>query len=83
MNQRRTTSGSLLAGVTMLLAGTLAAQAAPAAIDRNPAKVANAVQVSPVAAVDGEDEAANCSTTRKRLWVESEGWVVRKVTICR
>ena len=80
MNHRITTSGSILAGV--MLVGTFGAQAAPAAIDRSPSKVADAVQVSPVAAVDSEDE-ANCSTARKRLWVESEGWVVRKVTICR
>lgn len=82
MIQRRTTSGSLLAGVTMLLVGVLGAEAAPAAIDRNPSKVAATVQVSPVAVVDDEED-NNCSTTRRRLWVESEGWVVRKVTICR
>lgn len=81
MNYRLTTSGSILAGV-MMLAGTFGAQAAPAAIDRSPSKVADAIQVSPVAAVDSEED-ANCSTARKRLWVESEGWVVRKVTICR
>lgn len=80
---RRTISGSIAAGAFLVLAGAFGAQAAPAAIDRNPAKVADATQVRPVAAVDGEDESANCSTARKRLWVESEGWVVRKVTICR
>jgi hypothetical protein len=25
---------------------------------------------------------ANCTKSRKRLWVEDEGWVVRRVTTC-
>ena len=29
-----------------------------------------------------EDENANCTKSRKRLWVEGEGWIVRRVTTC-
>jgi hypothetical protein len=28
------------------------------------------------------DEDANCTKSRKRLWVEGEGWLVRRVTTC-
>ncbi|WP_335645539.1 hypothetical protein [Methylobacterium durans] len=38
----------------------------------------------PVASVtEGEDDTANCSRSRRRLWVEGEGWIVRRVTTCR
>ena len=30
----------------------------------------------------GTAEEANCMKSRKRLWVEDEGWVVRRVTTC-
>jgi hypothetical protein len=26
---------------------------------------------------------AACPRTRRKLWVESEGWVVRRVAVCR
>jgi len=29
-----------------------------------------------------EDDRAGCRTVRRRLWLEREGWVVRKVTFC-
>ncbi len=74
-------AGAVLGAVAFGFA-TSSAFAAPAPVDRNPAKVADAVQFR--AAVESEeDETANCSKSRKRLWVEGEGWVVRKVTICR
>jgi hypothetical protein len=30
----------------------------------------------------GPAEDANCMKSRKRLWVEDQGWVVRRVTTC-
>jgi hypothetical protein len=30
----------------------------------------------------GADDAA-CTKVRKRLWVDGEGWIVRRVSICR
>ncbi|GJE56347.1 MULTISPECIES: hypothetical protein [Methylobacterium] len=75
--------------LAVLLTGTLlsgfaasTAIAAPAQVDRNPTKVADAVQAQPATAVDDEDS-ATCSKSRKRLWVEGEGWIVRRITICR
>ena len=32
---------------------------------------------------DGADEDAACSRVRRKLWVEGEGWIVRRVTTCR
>jgi hypothetical protein len=29
------------------------------------------------------DDDAGCYRARKRLWVEGEGWIVRRVTTCR
>ncbi|MDR7035299.1 MULTISPECIES: hypothetical protein [Methylobacterium] len=68
----------------LLLAGGSAALAAPGA-DRSPTRVADASQtVRPVASVtEAEDDTANCSRSRRRLWVEGEGWIVRRVTTCR
>lgn len=76
---------SALAGAFLLAgAGFAGALAAPAA-DQGPNKVsASAPAITPVAAVtETEDDTANCSRTRRRLWVEGEGWIVRRVTTCR
>lgn len=65
----------------LLAAGLGAASAAPAS-DRGVAKVAEAsTNVRPVAAEPEEE--ANCSRARKRLWIEGEGWIVRRITTCR
>lgn len=74
-----------LAGAFLLIgAGICGAAAAPVAAPAT-GKVSGPVTgVTPVAAVtEGEDEAANCSRSRRRLWVEGEGWIVRRVTTCR
>lgn len=77
------------AGLGLVLFGALAgpALAAPPA-DRGTRQVAEATQVRPVSDVrpaeaEPEEESANCSKLRKRLWIEGEGWLVRRVTICR
>ncbi|AWN41242.1 hypothetical protein DK389_12815 [Methylobacterium durans] len=31
----------------------------------------------------GEAPAANCTRSRRKLWQEGEGWIVRTVTACR
>ena len=69
--------GSMIVG----LAG-FGASAATATIDRDPTKVADASTIRAAAEAE-EDDSANCSKSRKRLWIEGEGWIVRKVTICR
>lgn len=72
------------AALGLVLTGIAAApaRAAPPP-DRAPKQVAEAVQIRPVAATETEEETTNCNTQRRRLWVESEGWIVRRVTICR
>ncbi|MCB8822703.1 hypothetical protein [Microvirga rosea] len=32
--------------------------------------------------VQVHDEKSNCNRSRKKLWVEDEGWIVRQVTTC-
>ena len=72
---------SLLPGALVaLLALAGSAQAAPA---NGNAKVAEAAApIRPVAAVEPE-EPASCYRARRRLWIENEGWVVRRITTCR
>lgn len=52
---------------------------------RSTTQVAEAAQVSQAAATtsDSDEESANCNKQRRRLWIEGEGWIVRRVTICR
>ena len=70
-----------------LLTSSWGALAAPG----TPAPAAAAIQVArPDAvkriaetAVESDDDAGNCTRARRRLWVEGEGWVVRRITTCR
>lgn len=71
------TTGVLLCGFA-----SATAIAAPGQADRAPITVADAAQAQPASVTDDEDS-ATCSKPRKRLWVEGEGWIVRRVTICR
>ncbi|HEY8566621.1 MAG TPA: hypothetical protein VIL65_14055 [Beijerinckiaceae bacterium] len=87
-----TTASSLLTGavtaVVIACAGLSAATAAPLSA---PVKITAAAETkisdagpettSALPKVS-EDEPA-CERSRKRLWVEGEGWVVRRVTTCR
>lgn len=60
------------------------AKEAKAKIDPHNAPVAEMVrdpQYTSSTAEDGEGT-VNCVRPRKRLWVEGEGWIVRRVTIC-
>ena len=67
-------------GAAVVLAASLSAQAAPGPAET---KVADAgSQVHPAAVVE-RDEDATCSRARRRLWIEGEGWVVRRITTCR
>ena len=71
---------ALAAALVMALTG--AATAAPETNDIT--KVADAAQAVPSASiVEAEDDAANCTRSRRRLWVDGEGWIVRRITICR
>ena len=74
---------SLAAGILFLVCS--GAQAAPAAsqgsseVSKLPVPAISAV----AAMTEGDDDLTNCSRTRRRLWVDGEGWIVRLVTTCR
>ena len=81
-------SAALFLGSAIALGGVAPADAAPA----KPAKAkAAAAEPAPAAAREpkaaysqaGPDDAAGCFTGRKKLFVEGEGWIVRRVTTCR
>jgi hypothetical protein len=78
----------LAAGLVILPLATEAAHAAP--LERLAAKTMNQ-KPTEVAAKDVEETGAiqtnapdtsTCDRSRKRLFVEGEGWIVRKVTTC-
>ena len=87
-----TASLALLLGSAMALAPVISAHAAPQPRSREAtaatarAKVADAGSVpattGSVASPVVEEEPA-CSRPRRRLWVEGEGWVIRRVAVCR
>ncbi|SFM28311.1 hypothetical protein [Methylobacterium pseudosasicola] len=79
MTIRSTAAGA--ASALLLIASLAAAQAAPGATETKVAEAAPQ-QVHPVAAVERDDD-ASCSRARRRLWIEGEGWVVRRITTCR
>ncbi|AIQ88688.1 MULTISPECIES: hypothetical protein [Methylobacterium] len=66
------------AGAALLLM-PLAAQAAPTPVET---KVAEADPQVHGATVERDDD-VTCSRARRRLWIEGEGWVVRRITTCR
>ena len=79
MNIRSTAFGA--ASALLLFSAVTQAEAAPAGTETKVAE-ASPQQVHPVAAVEREDD-ATCSRARRRLWIEGEGWVVRRITTCR
>ncbi|MCJ2080529.1 hypothetical protein [Methylobacterium sp. J-090] len=79
------TRGLITAGVVLFgLAGLSSAQAAPAAPQAS-AEVSQLATrpITAVAAMAEDDDLTNCSRARRRLWVDGEGWIVRRVTTCR
>ena len=61
--------------------------AAPTTASAASAAVTKIADVTPpvrsVSATEGEDDGGTCSRIRRRLWVEGEGWIVRRITTCR
>ncbi|MEA1833987.1 hypothetical protein U8607_18015 [Methylobacterium durans] len=47
------------------------------------ASVTAAAKAPGVTWTAGEAPAANCTRSRRKLWQEGEGWIVRTVTACR
>jgi hypothetical protein len=73
-----------VAGLAVLAAGLFLVVPASAAPSPPGAKAAaQAEPVKRVAETDAADDDAACTRARRRLWVEGEGWVVRRITTCR
>ena len=73
-------------GSAVIAAGLLLcapALAAPTATGVKAAVPQTTDAVKRVAEVDSDDDGAACTRARRRLWVEGEGWVVRRITTCR
>jgi hypothetical protein len=51
------------------------ALAEPAPVRSRPVRVRSQAEAAPA-------EAGSCSTTRLKLWIEDEGWVVRRIHRC-
>lgn len=69
-----------LALVSLLgLAVPMPASAASAGVT----KVAEVTPPVRPVSVTEEDDGGTCSRIRRRLWVEGEGWIVRRITTCR
>ena len=88
--------GAGLTALSLLLVSSLALEAAaPAAAAARPlpgtrvaaAELSKAVEPAAdggtLASKGASDEEPGCLRARKRLWVEGEGWIVRRVTTCR
>ncbi|WP_292508783.1 hypothetical protein [Methylobacterium sp.] len=77
--------GRIAAAIAMFMACAVVAGEAKAAPAPEPQKVAEMSQnqVQPSLAVDTTEDQANCSRNRRRLWVDGEGWIVRRITTCR
>jgi len=78
------------AGLALLLPVAHLSSAAAAGSSASAAKTAsNALGTAPAAVKDPQTTSSapaaeddKCLRSRKRLWVEGEGWVVRRVTTC-
>ncbi|MCJ2029924.1 hypothetical protein MKK50_11010 [Methylobacterium sp. J-043] len=81
MNAHSTAAAVL--GLALIGLTAMPSLAAPGT-GRSTTQVAEAAQVSQAAATsESDEESANCNKQRRRLWIEGEGWIVRRVTICR
>ena len=81
---------SLIFGLPVVAAATSPAIAAAQASARTQLAAVELSKAGAAAEDSGSSEAksaadddAGCYRARKRLWVEGEGWIVRRVTTCR
>ena len=80
-------AAQVIVASALWVAGPLDAQAGPAAVglrSEKPAGVANRVaDAGAGSSVEvPEEQPLFCKRGRKRLWVEGEGWIVRRVRTC-
>lgn len=75
----------MVRGALTLAIGALTATAvtaAPAAPTTKTVEATGTVARTNAEAVVEPLEAPGCTRVRRRLWVEGEGWIVRRVTTC-
>ena len=62
-----------------------AVEAPSASIHLAPERRTRTARVEPLAGVvgDGDLDRPACERSRKRLFVEGEGWIVRRISLCR
>ncbi|MBO1021102.1 MULTISPECIES: hypothetical protein [unclassified Methylobacterium] len=72
-------------GVALIVGATsIPASAMPGTEGASSTSVQRDAEVGKVAlTVEAEDDALACTKSRKRLFVDGEGWIVRRVTTCR
>ncbi|WP_036266056.1 hypothetical protein [Methylobacterium sp. 10] len=72
-------------GVALLIgASSFSAEAMPGTEGSSTTTPHRDAEVGKVAlTVEAEDDALACTKSRKRLFVDGEGWIVRRVTTCR
>jgi hypothetical protein len=56
--------------------------AATSVKDKGTAVAVKDVEETSSIQTDATDDMSNCDRSRKRLFVEGEGWIVRRVTTC-
>jgi hypothetical protein len=75
-------AASAKAGTSATKASKAEARGAAPAKAKAAEVVGDPLDRSAFAKATPEDDAA-CLTARKKLWVEGEGWIVRRITTCR
>lgn len=72
-------------GVALLIgASSLSAEAMPGTEGSSTTPPHRDAELGKVAlTVEAEDDTLACTKSRKRLFVDGEGWIVRRVTTCR
>ena len=79
-------SGAMVVALGSILACLGPAVAAPRAAEPTriaAAELPKAAEAADAAASVKGDEGPGCHRARRKLWVDGEGWIVRRVTTCR
>lgn len=73
---------AIAGAILFTCAGVGGATAAPAPDKAAPPAAESSATLRTVASVT-EDDLTNCTRARRRLFVDGEGWIVRRITTCR
>ncbi|MFD1303111.1 hypothetical protein [Methylobacterium marchantiae] len=72
-------------GAALILGlSSLSAEAMPVTENASPSSPHHDAELGKVAlSIEAEDDGLACTKSRKRMFVDGEGWIVRRVTTCR